>query len=151
MFWRLLMPWIMLFWVFPAVFWRGIPGKALRVFQGSFQNLSRISAGKTQPYSGYGLKSDHIPQNWRSFPWAPLLGDAGLIIVRRGEWADWTNLTLKGPQDAIQGGEYIDPYSPSPLISDAFWPFRPLFRVSGPKPESPQPFLRTKPLFHNKP
>ena len=40
---------------------------------------------------------------------------------------------------------------PSPLISDAFWPFRPLFRVSSPKPESPQPFLRTKPLFHNKP
>ena len=41
-------------WGIPAVLSRGIPGKALRVFPGSFRNFSRISSGKSQPYWGYG-------------------------------------------------------------------------------------------------
>ena len=39
----------------PPVLSRGIPGKSLRVFPGSFRNLS---SGKSQPYSGCGLKSE---------------------------------------------------------------------------------------------
>ena len=41
-------------WGIPAVLLRGIPGNALRAFQGSFRNLSRISSRKSQPYSGCG-------------------------------------------------------------------------------------------------
>ena len=39
----------------PAVLLRGIPGKALRAFPGSFRNFSRMSSGKSQLYWGCGL------------------------------------------------------------------------------------------------
>ena len=43
-------------WGIPAVLSRGIPGKTLRAFPGSFQNFFGISSGKSQPYWGYGPK-----------------------------------------------------------------------------------------------
>ena len=41
-------------WGIPAVFSRGIPGKTLRAFPGSFQKFSGISSGKSQPCWGCG-------------------------------------------------------------------------------------------------
>ena len=41
-------------WGIPAVLSRGIPGKALRAFPGSFRNFSGISSAKSQPYWGCG-------------------------------------------------------------------------------------------------
>ena len=41
-------------WGIPAVLSKGMPGKALRAFPGSFRNFSGISSGKSQPYWGYG-------------------------------------------------------------------------------------------------
>ena len=39
-------------WGIPAVLPRGIPGNALRALPLSFRNFSRISSGKSQPYTG---------------------------------------------------------------------------------------------------
>ena len=41
-------------WGIPAVLSRGIPGKALRAFPGSFRTFSGIFSGKSQPYWGCG-------------------------------------------------------------------------------------------------
>ena len=41
-------------WGIPAALSRGIPGKALRAFPGSFRNFSGIFSGKSQPYWGCG-------------------------------------------------------------------------------------------------
>ena len=42
-------------WGIPAVLSSGVPGKALRAFQGSFRNCSGTSSGKSQLHWGCGL------------------------------------------------------------------------------------------------
>ena len=49
------------FWGIPAILSRGIPGKALRAFPGSFRIFSGISSGKSQPYWGCGLTTGRAP------------------------------------------------------------------------------------------
>ena len=54
------MPEILGFGGFPAVLLRGIPGKALSAFPGSFWNSSGISSGKSLPYWGCGPPTGKI-------------------------------------------------------------------------------------------